>query len=343
MTTARSIHLASRPQGTPTADNFRLEETPLPDPKDGEVSLRVIWLSLDPYMRGRMDDGPSYAEPVPVDGIMTGQTVAEVIASRADGFSEGDIVTGMTGWTSHATLPADGLRKLDPGQAPVQTSLGVLGMPGMTAWTGISELIGAKEGETVVISAATGAVGSVAGQIARARGCRVVGVAGGPEKCSFATDTLGFDACIDHHAQDDGKAMQQALAEACPDGIDGYFENVGGKTTAGVIPNMAQNGRIAICGMVAWYNGQNLDQTIPMPLVWRTILTKRVAVRGFIVSDHWDRFDAFLSEVAPLVGSGKLHYREDVTEGLENAPQTFMGMLTGDNFGKTLIRVGPDA
>ncbi|QFU09300.1 NADPH-dependent curcumin reductase [Rhodobacteraceae bacterium THAF1] len=343
MTNARSIHLASRPKGAPTAENFRLEVHDLPDPSDGEVSLRVIWLSLDPYMRGRMDDGPSYAEPIKVDGVMGGQTVAEVIASKADGFATGDIVTGMTGWTTHATMPADGLRKLNPDQAPVQTSLGVLGMPGMTAWTGISELIGAKEGETIVISAATGAVGAVAGQIAKARGCRVIGVAGGPEKCSFATDTLGYDACIDHYAMDDGKAMAKALSEQAPNGIDGYFENVGGKTTAGVIPNMALNGRIAVCGMVAWYNGANMDQTIPLPLVWRTILTKRVTVRGFIVSDHWDRFDAFLSEVAPLVQSGKLTWREDVTEGLENAPETFMGMLTGDNFGKTLIRVGDDA
>ncbi len=341
--TCRAIHLASRPEGRPSADNFDLRETAIPDPQDGEVLVRVIWLSLDPYMRGRMDDGPSYADPVPVGGIMEAQTVGEVMASRAAEFAPGDIVTGRTGWTSHAIMPAAELRRIDPDRAPVQTALGVLGMPGMTAWAGLTEIIGAREGETVAISAATGAVGSVAGQIARARGCRVVGIAGGPEKCRFAEETLGLDVCIDHHAHADGKAMAAALGRAAPDGIDGYFENVGGKTLAGIIPNMAQGGRIAICGMVAWYNGRNLDQAMPLPLVWRTILTRRLNVRGFLVMDHWHRFDDFLDEVAPRVASGDLHYREDVTEGLENAPEAFLAMLEGGNFGKTLVRVGPDA
>ena len=343
MTDATSIHLASRPEGEPTTDNFRTETAPLPDLKDGEVAIRVIWLSLDPYMRGRMDDGPSYADPVPVGGVMTGQGVGEVIDSKADGYETGDIVTGVTGWTTHAVLPAKDLRKLDPKTAPIQTALHVLGMTGMTAWAGLTEILGIKEGETVLISSATGAVGTVAGQIAKARGCRVIGVAGGEEKCRFAEDKLHYDACIDHHAQDDSRAMTKAISSAAPDGVDAYFENVGGKTLSGVMNNMAMNGRIAICGMVAWYNGKNLDQAMSLPSVWKRILVNRLTVRGFLVADHFDRFGDFVSEVAPLVTSGKLHYREDVTEGLENAPETFLGMLKGENFGKVLIRVGKDA
>ncbi len=339
----RSINLASRPGGAPGEENFEFRTSDLPEPQEGEVVVRVIWLSLDPYMRGRMDAGPSYADPVPVGGVMEGQTVGEVMASQSPDFTEGNIVTGRTGWVSHAVMPAAELTRVDPSRGPVQTALGVLGMPGMTAWTGLTEIIGARSGETVVISAATGAVGSVAGQIAKARGCRVVGVAGGEEKCLFAKEKLGFDICIDHRRHEDGRAMAAALGEAAPDGIDGYFENVGGKTLAGVIPNMARDGRIALCGMVAWYNGQNLDQTMPLPLVWRTILTHRLTVRGFIVTDHWQQFDDFLGEVAPLLTSGDLYYREDVTDGLENAPKTFLAMLEGGNFGKTLIRVGPDA
>ncbi|SFG53383.1 hypothetical protein SAMN04488020_102472 [Palleronia marisminoris] len=343
MTQATSIHLAARPEGEPTEDNFRTQTRDLPDPAEGEVQVRVIWLSLDPYMRGRMDAGPSYADPVEIGGVMTGQTVGEVIASNAEGFTKGDIVTGFTGWVSHANTKAAGLRKIDPSRAPIQSALGVLGMPGMTAWTGISELIGAKEGETVVISAATGAVGSVAGQIAKARGCRVIGVAGGAEKCRYAEDELGYESCIDHHAHEDGKAMAEALKAAAPDGVDGYFENVGGKTLVGVLNNMNTFGRVALCGMVAWYNGKNMDQSMPLPAAWGTILKNRLTVRGFIVADHWDRFDAFLSEVAPKIADGTIRYREDVTEGLENAPATFLSMLNGGNFGKTLIRVGPDA
>ncbi len=341
--TLRSIHLASRPEGRPGEANFEFRTSDLPEPGDGEVVVRVIWLSLDPYMRGRMDAGPSYADPVPVGGVMEGQTVGEVIASQSSDFPEGTIVTGRTGWVSHAVMRDADLTRVDPARAPVQTALGVLGMPGMTAWTGLTEILHAEAGETVVISAATGAVGGVAGQIAKARGCRAIGVAGGAEKCRFAEDRLGFDLCIDHHAHRDGHEMAAALEKAAPDGINGYFENVGGKTLAGVIPNMAQGGRIAICGMVAWYNAQNLDQTIPLPLVWRTILTKRLTVRGFIVMDHWHRFGDFLRDVAPLVESGDLYYREDVTEGLENAPKAFLAMLEGGNFGKTLVRVGTDA
>ncbi len=341
--TARAIHLAARPEGRPGAEHFDLREEELRDPGPGEVLVRTIWLSLDPYMRGRMDAGPSYAAPVEVGAVMEGQTVGEVIASNADALSPGDIVTGFTGWSDHAVVAAGELRRLDPARAPVQAALGVLGMPGMTAWTGLTEIIGTKSGDTVLVSAATGAVGGVAGQIAKARGCRVVGVAGGAEKCAYATDTLGFDACIDHHAHDDGKAMAKAIGAAAPDGIDGYFENVGGKTLSGVVPNMAEFGRIALCGMVAWYNGANMDQALPLPAMWRTILTRKLTVRGFIVMDHWDRFDAFLEEVAPMVADGRLHYREDVTEGLENAPSAFLDMLEGGNFGKTLVRVGADA
>ncbi|MBI1417029.1 MAG: zinc-binding dehydrogenase [Limimaricola sp.] len=342
MTTATSIVLASRPQGPATLENFRLEQHPLPDPTEGELLVRVIWLSLDPYMRGRMDDGPSYAAPVALGAVMTGGAVAEVVASRHPGFAVGDLVMGAFGWTTHAISDGAGLRKVDPRLAPPQTALGVLGMPGMTAWVGLTDIAPMKPGETVVISAATGAVGSVAGQLAKARGARVIGVAGGPEKCVWATSELGYDVCLDHHALDE-KALRAALREAAPDGIDVYFENVGGKTLAAVMPNMATGGRIALCGMIAWYSGQNFDEALPLPRVWSTILTRRLNVRGFIVSDHFDRSGAFAAEVAPLVMSGRMKLRETVTDGLENAPAAFLSLLEGGNFGKALVRVGPDA
>ncbi len=341
-TSANRVVLAARPQGPATLDDLRHESFELPEPGPGEVVLRTIWLSLDPYMRGRMDDTKSYATPLAPGETMTGQTVGEVVASNHAGFAPGDIATGMTGWADHAVIAGDDLRKLDPGQAPVQTALGILGMPGLTAWTGLAHILGAERGQTIAISAATGAVGSVAGQLARARGLRVIGVAGGAEKCAFATSTLGYDTCIDHHAQPDDGAMEVALREAAPEGINLYFENVGGKTLSGIVPNMNDHGRIAICGMVAWYGGQHLDEAMPTPLLWRNLLTRKLRAEGFIVADHWHRFPDFLAEVAPMVKDGTLHYRESVSEGLETAPQAFLDMLKGGNFGKTLVRVGAD-
>ena len=342
MTNARSIVLASRPQGQPTPENFRLEEHRLPEPGPGQFLVRVIWLSLDPYMRGRMDAAKSYAAPVEIGGIMEGGAVAEVIASRHDGFPEGTIVTAQFGWTTHAISNGDGVRIVDPAMAPVSTALGVLGMPGITAWVGVTDIIGAQAGETIVISAATGAVGSLAGQLAKARGCRVIGVAGGAEKCAFAVDELGYDVCLDHRAHEDAASLAAALKQAAPDGVDGYFENVGGKTTEAVLTRMNTHGRIALCGMIAWYSGQGLSEAAPLPMVWRNILTRRLKVQGFIIFDHFDRFPAFIKEVAPMVGDGRIRYRETVADGIEAAPEAFLALLKGGNFGKQLVRIGAD-
>jgi len=337
----RSIVLAARPKGKPTAGNFRLEAAPVPEPRDGEVLLRTIWLSLDPYMRGRMDAAKSYADPVPVGGVMEGTCVAEVVASRNPGFAVGDIVVGQLGWRSHARVSGEGLYKLDPRMAPVSTALGVLGMPGLTAWVGLNDIGQAKAGETIVVSAATGAVGGVVGQLAKAKGMRVIGIAGGPEKCAYAKAELGYDACLDHRAGD-AAALSARIAEAAPDGVDLYFENVGGKTLEAVLGAMNTHGRIALCGMIAWYSGEGVAEAMPLPKAWRAILTQRLRVQGFIIVDHFGRFPAFAAEVAPMVRDGRIRYRESVAEGLEAAPEAFLRMLEGGNFGKQLVRVGPD-
>ncbi len=342
MTQATVVTLASRPQGQAVPENFRTETRDLRAPQEGEILVRVIWLSLDPYMRGRMDAAKSYAAPVEVGGVMEAGCVGEVIASRHPGFAEGDVVTGPFGWASHALSDGTAVRRLDPSVAPVSTALGVLGMPGITAWVGLNDIAQAKPGETVVVSAATGAVGGLVGQLARAKGMRVVGVAGGPEKCAHAVDALGYDACLDHHAGD-AASLSAEIARAAPDGVDVYFENVGGKTLSAVLPQMNTAGRIALCGMISWYGGKNLDQALPLPAVWRHVMTRRLRVQGFIIFDHWHRFPAFLDEVAPLVSQGSVTYRESVTEGIENAPEAFLRMLEGGNLGKQLVRVGPDA
>ena len=338
------ITLASRPEGAVTPDNFRLETHPLPEPQDGEVLVKVHYMSLDPYMRGRMDDAKSYAAPVPIGGIMEGGAVGEVIASNSPYFQVGDFAFGMFGWTTHATASAKLLRKIDPNVMPIQAALGVLGMPGLTGWFGLNEHGRPKAGETLVVAAATGPVGSMVGQLARLAGLRTVGIAGGPEKCALATEIFGFDACLDPPAYANASEMRKALAAECPDGIDIYYENVGGKVLEAVLPLMNRFGRIPVCGMISWYDaggmGENADGgPLTAPKIWRTILVKFLSVNGFIISNHFDRLPEFLSEVAPKVASGEIKYIEDVAQGLENAPEAFMSMLKGGNTGKQLVKL----
>jgi len=335
--TAQRIVLASRPAAEPAAENFRLEQVPVPAPGAGEILLRTLWLSLDPYMRGRMSDAPSYAAPVAIDGVMEGGTVSEVVASNNPDYKVGDIVLGRSGWQTHEVANGKGLRKLDPKAAPVSYALGILGMPGMTAYFGLKEIGKPQEGETLVVAAASGAVGSVVGQIAKIRGARVVGIAGGKEKGQFVTEELGFDACIDHRAPD----FAERLKEACPKGIDVYFENVGGKVFETVFPLLNSFARVPVCGLIAQYNTiEGISETNWVPQLMRGILTKHMTVRGFIVSAFYPRFGEFAGEVVEWVKSSKLKYREDVIEGLENAPRGLIGLLRGENFGKRLVRVG---
>ncbi len=340
----KRIVLAKRPEGAPTAENFRLESAPMPEPGPGEVLVRVLYLSLDPYMRGRMDDAKSYAQAVAVGGTMEGGCVAEVEVSNDSGLKPGDIVLGMFGWATHGVAEAKALRKIDPDIAPISTALGVLGMPGLTGWIGLNEYGRPKPGETLVVSAATGAVGSMVAQLGRIHGLRVVGVAGGAEKCAWAVDTLGLDACLDHRAAADAKALRQALEEACPDGVDIYYENVGGKTLEAVVPLMNVGGRIPVCGMIAWYNRGVLGPGQQpggdrLPRVWRTILVKRLSVNGFIIFDHFHRYPEFAKEIGGYLRDGRISYRETVAEGLESAPEAFLAMLQGGNFGKQLVKV----
>jgi NADPH-dependent curcumin reductase CurA len=335
--TARRIVLASRPVGEPKPADFRLEEAPVPQPGPGEVLLRTKFLSLDPYMRGRMSDAPSYAKPVGVGEVMEGGTVSEVAASNNDKFAQGDIVLSHTGWQSHALSNGAGLRKLDPALAPVSTALGVLGMPGMTAYTGLLAIGQPKAGETVVVSAASGAVGSVVGQIAKIKGARAVGIAGGPDKCKYVMDELGFDACVDHRAAD----FPAQLKAACPKGADVYFENVGVPVFDAVLPLFNPFARIPVCGLIAQYNATELPPgPNRLPVLMRNVLTKRLLIRGFIVTDFAAMHGDFLRDVSAWIKEGKIKYREDVAEGLENAPEAFMGLLKGKNFGKQLVRVG---
>lgn len=340
MTTQRRIVLAKRPEGPPQDENFRLEEADLPDPGPGEILVKVKYMSLDPYMRGRMDDVKSYAAPVPVGGTMEAGAVGEVLKSNDPKFAPGDHAFGMFGWADHGVLPAKACRKVDPDSAPISTSLGVLGMPGFTAWAGVTAYGDLKAGETLVVGAATGPVGSMVGQLAKQAGCRVVGVAGGAEKCKLAVETFGFDACIDHRAHGSAKEMREALKAECPDGIDVYFENVGGPVLGGVLPLMNLHGRIIICGMIAWYSGAQ-DDTAAMPLqrFWRMMLVNRLQVFGLLQTDHVARFGQFLKETAPKVASGEIKYLEDTEDGLENAPKAFMSMLKGGNMGKQVVKV----
>ena len=344
--TMQRVVLAARPQGAPKPSDFRLETVDMPEPGPGEFLARTIWLSLDPYMRGRMDASKSYAAAVEIGAPMEGGCVGQVIASNNPKFAVGDFVQDRFGWQSHAISSGEGVFKLDPSIAPLSTSLGVLGMPGITAYVGLNTHGRPKAGETLVVAAATGAVGSLVGQLAKAQGLRVIGVAGGAEKCTFAVDELGFDACLDHGSADvDG--LRKQLAEQCPDGVDIYFENVGGKTLEAVMPLMNVHGRIPVCGMISWYNAGGLgaaalDGPNKLPLIWRTILVNRLSVQGFIITDHFDQFPQFLKDVAPLVAQGKVRYRETIAEGLAAAPEAFIKLLEGGNFGKQLVAISDD-
>lgn len=336
----RRITLSSRPVGAPTATDFTLAELPLPAPGEGQVLLRNLYLSLDPYMRGRMSDAESYAAPVALGDVMVGATVARVAASRHPDWQAGDLALAYGGWQDYALSDGRDLSRLDPAMAHPSLALGVLGMPGFTAYMGLLDIGQPRAGETVVVAAASGAVGSVVGQIAKLKGCHVVGVAGGNEKCGYVVDELGFDACADHHAED----LPQQLEAACRQGIDVYFENVGGAVFDAVLPLLNTKARVPLCGLIAQYNDTGLP---PGPdrlgLLMRTLLTKRIRMQGFIIfDDYGSRFGEFLAAMGEWVRQGKIKYREDVVEGLENAPRAFIGMLEGRNFGKLVVRIAEE-
>jgi len=332
----RRIVLARRPQGEPTPEDFRLERAPLPQPGPGQLLLRTLYLSLDPYMRGRMSDAPSYAPPVALGAVMAGQTVSVVAATQVPSFALGDLVVANSGWQDYGLSDGRDLIRIDPGLKPPSYALGVLGMPGLTAYVGLLDIGQPRPGETVVVAAATGAVGAVVGQLAKIRGCRVVGVAGGPDKCRYAQETLGFDACLDHRAPE----LAQRLASACPEGIDVYFENVGGAVLGAVVPLLNLYARVPLCGLISWYN---LDKLPPgpdrTPQLLLAVLRRRVRVQGFIIFDHQHRMRAFRTDMAAWLQEGRVKYREQVLEGLENAPRGLMGLLHGENFGKLVVRV----
>ena len=333
----QQVLLDNRPQGEATVSNFKLVEVPIPELQDGQVLVRHHYLSLDPYMRGRMNDSKSYALPQPLGQPMVGGTVGEVVQSKHPKFAVGDQVVGMGGWQTHSVVDANvagTLSKVDTTHVPLSYYLGAVGMPGVTAWYGLVKIIDPKAGETVVVSAATGAVGSALAALAKARGCRVVGIAGGPDKCAYAEQELGFDVCIDYRAHTDVKSMSQALKAACPNGIDGYFENVGGYLLDAVLQRTNAFARVAVCGMIAGYDGQPLPLQNPS-----VILINRLKVEGFIVSEHMHVWPEALAELGALVAKGQLRPRETVAQGLAQAPQAFLGLLKGKNFGKQLVKL----
>ncbi len=327
----RSVVLKRRPSGSPQPSDFDVVEDRIPDPEPGQVVTRTLWLSIDPYMRGRLWDRKSYAPPVQIGEVMTGESIGEVVQSRSPDFAPGDVVLGSRGWQTHSVTPAAGLTKLPRDGAPLSTYLGVLGMPGTTAYSGMKDIGQPKAGETVAISAASGAVGSVAGQLAKRAGARAVGVAGGPDKCLFVQESLGFDDCVDHRAGN----LRTELAGACPNGIDVYFENVGGGVQAAAFDLLNPHARVVMCGMVSQYNEAELP---PGPNLG-FVIGKRVRIEGLIVSDKPERFAEWRALASPWVKEGSLRYREDVYEGLENAPRALGGLLSGQNFGKLLIKV----
>ena len=336
----RRIVLASRPHGAPTLDNFRLEERAIPEPAEGQVLLRTVYLSLDPYMRGRMSDGPSYAEPVAIDAVMVGAGVCRVVESKHAKFAEGDWVLASTGWQDYALSDGTDLMPLGTALENPSYALGILGMPGFTAYMGLLDIGRPQAGETLVVAAATGPVGATVGQIGKLKGCRVVGVAGGVEKCRYAVEVQGFDLCIDHHAPD----FAQQLAQACPQGIDIYYENVGGKVFDAVLPLLNTKARIPVCGLIAHYNATALP---PGPdrlaQLMSTILIKRLTVQGFIIFDDYaPRFPEFIADMQQWLADHKITYREDRVVGLAAAPEAFIGLLQGTNFGKLVIQVGAE-
>lgn len=332
MTTYRRIVLASRPAPDQPArlENFRLETVELPEPRDGQVLVRNLWLSLDPYMRGRMGDGPSYAAPQPLDETMVGGTAGEVVASKHPQFAVGDKVVGYLGWQEYGLSDGTRLSKVDTSAVPLSAYLGAVGMPGVTAWYGLRKIIEPEAGETILVTAASGAVGSVVGQLAKLSGCRAIGVAGGAEKCRYVTDELGFDACIDYRSQDVGKALQ----DAAPNGIDGYFENVGGEILNAALPHMNAFGRIALCGLIANYSNAPIPIRNPS---W--FLVRRLKLQGFIISEHPDVWPAALAELGGHVAARRIKYRESIVNGLESAPQALIDLLAGRNFGKQLVKL----
>ena len=326
----RRIVLASRPRGAVTPDNFRLETVATPALQEGELLVRNHYLSLDPYMRGRMSAARSYAASQALDQTMIGGTVGEVVASRHAGFAIGDAVVGVLGWTELAVSDGAQLRKVDATRLPLSAYLGAVGMPGMAAWYGLNRIIGPKAGETIVVSAASGAVGSVVGQLARLQGCRVVGIAGGPDKCRYVIDELGFDACIDYKA---GK-LEADLAAATPDGVDGIFENVGGAMLDAALARTNAFGRVALCGLIGGFGGADMALHNA-----RLLLINRLTVQGFIVTEHMELWEQGLRELAELVASGQVKYRETVAQGIAAAPGAFIGLLQGFNFGKQLVKL----
>ncbi|MDF3827769.1 MULTISPECIES: NADP-dependent oxidoreductase [unclassified Pseudocitrobacter] len=332
--------LASRPHGEPVADNFRLEEATVPEPAEGEVLLRTVYLSLDPYMRGRMSDAPSYSPPVELGAVMVGGTVSRVEQSRHPNFKTGEWVLGYSGWQSYDVSNGEGLVKLGDAPEHPSWSLGILGMPGFTAYMGLLDIGQPKAGETLVVAAATGPVGATVGQIGKLKGCRVVGIAGGPEKCRHAVEVLGFDLCIDHRAED----FAEQLASACPAGIDVYYENVGGKVFDAVLPLLNTSARVPVCGLVSGYNATDLpDGPDRLPLLMGTLLKKRIRMQGFIIGqDYGHRIGEFQEEMGRWVQEGKIKYREQIIDGLENAPAALIGLLKGENFGKVVIRLAND-
>src|SRR5213596_1680581 len=330
----RQVLLRSRPTGEPRVSDFELVESPVPAPGEGELLCRTIYLSLDPYMRGRMNDAKSYAQPVELGTTMVGGAVSEVIASNNAAFPTGSFVVGPTGWQAYALSRGAGMRKLDPKAAPISTALGILGMPGMTAYVGLYDIGQPKPGETVVVSAAAGAVGSVVGQLAKIRGCRTVGIASSREKCEHVLKDLDFDACVSYRVPELGTVLR----DACPNGIDVYFDNVGGDVLKAVLKNVNPFARIPLCGIISQYNATEMP---PGPNL-APVLVNRVTIRGFIVSDHADRMPQFLADCSRWLREGKLKYREDIVEGLEKAPEAFIGLLRGRNLGKMLVKVGED-
>lgn len=337
MATNKQILLDNRPSGEALASNFRLAGGETPALEEGQVLVQHHYLSLDPYMRGRMNDSKSYAAAQPLGQVMGGGTTGVIVESRNTKFAVGDKVVGMGGWQQYSVVDANAvgaLRKVDTTHIPLSAYLGSVGMPGVTAWYGLMQICEPKAGQTIAVSAASGAVGSVVGQLAKAKGCRVIGFAGGADKCKYVVEELGFDACIDYKAYPDSKALYTALKEVTPDGIDGYFENVGGVILDVVLSRMNAFGRIALCGMIAGYNG------VPVPITQpQLFLMSRLTMRGFIVSEHMEHWPEALKELGGLVATGKLKFRESIAQGIESAPEAFLGLLSGKNFGKQLVKL----